>query len=125
MFLQLDAKGSVIGYSSVPQDMTQGLFIGGSQIQVLDNDPRIATFQQSQVLVAKPTPLQWFMRLSQATQIAMKIAARTDVAVDLAMMYASGVPAVDVTDPLTIQNVQMLQSKLLLTAAEAATLLAP
>jgi hypothetical protein len=73
----------------------------------------------------KPTPLQWMMRLAQATQVGLVTAARTDAAVDLALRYAGGVSAIDVADPMTQQNVQMLQGKGLLTADEAAALLTP
>jgi hypothetical protein len=72
-----------------------------------------------------PTPLQWMMRLAQATQLGLVTAARSDAAVDLALRYASGVSAIDVADPMTQQNVQMLQGKGLLTADEAAALLTP
>lgn len=78
-----------------------------------------------------PTPLEWFRRLSAETQLALVRARRTDDDVDLAMTLASGAAVVHVADPLTIAQVQMLQSKTrpdgspLISADEAAALLAP
>lgn len=74
---------------------------------------------------APPTPLDWFLRLSTQTQAALDTAARTDTAVSLALRYASGVSVVDVADPRTITNVNLLRSKGLLSDAEVALLLAP
>ncbi len=70
-------------------------------------------------------PLDWFLRLSQATQSALDVAARTDTAVSLALRYASGVIFIDVADPRTIASVNLLRSKNLLTDQEVTTLLTP
>lgn len=122
-FVQLDVNGAVIGmFGCAQNDPTpQGYAV------IADADTRIATFQAAQqaAQIPRPTPLAWFLRLGQATQAALDVAARADTAVSLVLRYASGVVAVDVTDPLTIQSVQMLAGKGLLTTDEAAALLAP
>jgi hypothetical protein len=76
-------------------------------------------------LKPKPSPLDWFTRISSATQAGLSVAARTDAAVDLALRYVSGVDFIDVADPRTVANVTLLRSKDLLTDDEAAILLAP
>lgn len=126
-FIHLDAGGTVVGVFGASQDMTQAANAGLVEVSVDDTDPRIATFNaaQAQAIKPRPSPLQWTMRLAQATQLNLLTAARTDTAVALALQLVNGVVSVDVNDPLTIQNVQLLQSKNLLTATEAATLLTP
>jgi len=121
-WLILDARGERVGDFAVAQDMAQPAYAGCTQVEVEDDDPRLAPPPPPP---PKPSPLDWFMRLSPATQAALDTAARTDTAVSLALRYAGGVVAIDVTDPRTIQNVNLLRSKGLLTEGEVATLLAP
>lgn len=118
-YVTLDGNGTVTGIFGTAQNPP----LPADYAVVPDNDPRIAAFLTPSPI--KPTPLDWFLRLSQATQAALDVAARTDTAVSLALRYASGVTFVDVNDPRTVQNVQLLQSKGLITAAEATTLLTP
>src|SRR6266849_844311 len=63
----------------------------------------------------RPTPLQWLLRLSDVTKRNLEVAARTDADVAVILRMGGGVTTVDVTDPLTIQSVNALKAKTLLT----------
>ncbi len=121
-WLILNAEGERVGVFGIQQDLNQPTYAGHTQVEVANDDPRLTPPPPPP---PKPSPLDWFMRLSPATQAALDTAARTDTAVSLALRYAGGVTAIDVTDPLTIQNVNLLRSKGLLTDEEVSALLAP
>lgn len=128
-FIQLDTTGRTIGFGAIAQDMTQGHYAGGSQIEVADDDPRIGTYVAAQVAVPppRPTPRQWLERLSPATQSAITAAAAKDAsgALLLWMLKAAGNPAIDVTSAETVQGVGALVAAGIITAADQAALLAP
>jgi hypothetical protein len=74
----------------------------------------------------RPTPRQWFERLSQATQIALETAALSNAQVARWMRIATGTSdGIDVTLQETKDGVAAMVAAGLLTAAEQTTLLAP
>ena len=122
-YLQINAGGAVVGTSANPQDMTQAVYGGLSQVEVADNDPRIATFLAPKPL--PPSPRAWLERLTPSTQAAIAAAGASNPAILLWLLKAAGSPAIDVTAAETIQGVGALVAAGVITAADQTTLLTP
>ncbi len=131
-WLQLNPDGSTAGVSAHENDMTQGQFIGQTQVQVADDDARIVAFAAKQRVASappspRPTPLQWLRRLTIDKQQAIFATAATNAVVLGWLFEADGAGGgIDVTDPLTAQGVAAIAAAVpVITANDQALLLAP
>lgn len=126
VYIMLDAQGVARpGTFAQPQDMTQPVYAGLTLELVAADDPRIILPAPPPV---QPSPRQWLERLAPATQAAITRAAVADAtgALLLWLMKAAGNGApIDVAAQETKDGVAALAAAGVITAADAATLLAP
>lgn len=114
--------GGHLGDFAGPQNMAQPAYAGCTQIEVADDDSHLVVTTPPRF----PTPRAWLERLSPTTQLALETAALSNAQVALWLRKATGASdGIDVTLQETKDGVAAMQAAGLISAEEAAVLLAP
>jgi hypothetical protein len=115
-YVSRDAGGAISGSFAAPQ------YDGQEWLD--DTDASLVAFAARAPYVP-PTPRAWLERLAETTQSAIFAGAMGNATVLGWLFKAAGNPSIDVTTQDTKDGVAAMQSAGLITAQEAATLLAP